>query len=152
MESDKEDVEDAMDVDLAALRGKAERDGDEQVEAAEEDEEVKGENEHERAIGDDAPENDIPEDFHNVIHYLTMFERLEGFMRKKYLQFQRFATKFLLREGILFRCAKPNMPPKQGVWNLEDRNSIISELYNESGYRGRQGTYTKVALHYWWPH
>ena len=44
------------------------------------------------------------------------------------------------------------MPPKRVVWNLEDRNNIISELYNESGYRGRQGTYTKVALHYWFPH
>ena len=89
-ESDKQDVEDAMDVDLAALRGEAERDNDEQVEAAEEDEEVEGENEHEKATRDNVPENNIPEndkleDFHNVIHYLTTFERPEELTRMKYL-------------------------------------------------------------------
>ena len=112
--SDEEDVEDAMDMDLAVLRGEAERDSDEQVDAGEEDEEVEEENKHERATGDDAPkddtpENDVLEDFRNVIHYLTTFERLEGLMCKKYLQFQRFATKFLLQDGILFRLVKPNM-------------------------------------------
>ena len=107
------------------------------MEAAEEDEEVEGEDEHERATGDDTLENNMLEDFRNVIRYLTMFERPEGLMRKEYLQFQHFATKFLLQDGILFRRAKPNMPPKQVVWNLEDRNSIISELYNESRHRGR---------------
>ena len=151
-ESDKEDVEDAMDTHLAALRGGAERDNDEQVEAAKEDEEVNGENEHERAIGDDVPENDtpendasendvpenvMPEDFCNVIRYLTTFKRPEELTRKQYLQFQRFATKFLLQDGILFRRTRPNILPKWVVWNLEDRNSIISELHDESRHRGR---------------
>ena len=109
--SNEENIEDAMDADLAVLRGEAVRDDDQQVEGAEEDEEVKGENKHERATGDDAPENDalendapendvpendVPEDFRNMIYYLTMFERLQGLMRNKYLQFQCFATKFLL--------------------------------------------------------
>ena len=151
-ESDEEDVEDIMDADLAALRGEAERDDDEQVEAAEEDEEVEGENKHERATGDDTPDNNVPSDFGNVIHYLTTFERREGLTCKKYLQFQCFATKFLLQDGILFRRTKSNMLPKRIVWNLEDRNNIISELYDESRYRGRQSTYAKVALHYWWLH
>ena len=130
-ESNKEDVEDAIDADLAALRGEAERDNDEQVEATEEDEEVEEETEHERAIGDDAPknntpENDVPKDFHNMICYLTTFERLEGLTYKKYLQFQCFATKLPLQDCLLFRCAKPNILPKRVVWNLEDRNNIIS--------------------------
>ena len=81
-ESDEEDVEDTIDTDLAALRGKADRDDDKQVEAVEEDEQVEGENEHERATENDppendAPENDVSEDFRNVICYLTMFERPE---------------------------------------------------------------------------
>ena len=196
--SDEEDVEDTMDADSAALRGEAGRVYNEQVEAAEEDEEVEGENEHERATENDAPENDVLEDFPNVIHYLTTFERPEGLTPKKYLQFQSFegenehesdtqndaseddiledfcnvihyltmferpegltpnkylqfqgfTTKFLLQDGILFRCAKPNMPPKRVVWNLKDRNSIISELHDESEHRGRQGTYTTFTLRY----
>ena len=57
------------------------------MEAAEEDEEVEGEDKHERATEDDAPETDVPENFRNVIHYLTTFERPEGLTYKKYLQF-----------------------------------------------------------------
>ena len=113
-ESDKKDVGDAMDVDLAVLRGEPERDNDQQVDATEEEEELEGENEHERATGhhapedeapendtpendtpeNDAPENDIPEDFRNVIHYLTTFERPEGLTRKKYLQFSASQLNF----------------------------------------------------------
>ena len=74
-------------------------------------------------------------------------------MRKKYLQFQRFATKFLLcEEGILFRRAKPNIPPKRVIRDPNKKIDIISKLHDEFGHRGRQGTYSKVALRYWWPH
>ena len=96
-------------------------------------------------------ERNVPEDFRRVIRYLTNFERPEGLPRKKYLQFQRHATKFLLRNGILFRHSKPNMPPKRVVWDPEERIRIISELHDQDGHEGRQGTYSKVALRYWWP-
>ena len=57
----------------------------------------------------DEVDSNIPEDFRRVIHYLTTFERPEGLTRKKYLQFQRFATKFLLQDGVLFWRARPNI-------------------------------------------
>ena len=100
LQSEGEDVEDAMDTDLAALNSEDVERGDrreEQVEAIG-DEEVEREKEHEEA------EEDIPEEFRKVICYLKDFERPKGLTRKKYLQFQHFATKFLLcEEGMLFR-------------------------------------------------
>src|SRR5258706_8252971 len=77
--------------------------------------------------------------------------RPEGLMRKKYLQFQRYATKFLLQEGVLFRCYKPNMPPKRVIWDPDECNRIIRELHDQNRHKGRQGTYSKVTLRYWWP-
>ena len=100
-------------------------------------------------------EDQIPENFRRVIQYLTNFERPEGLTRKKYLQFQRYATGFLLRiyiyDNMLFKRSKPNLPPKRVIWNVEEKNKIIRELHDQNGHRGRQGTNSKVALHYWWP-
>src|SRR5258705_3766701 len=130
-----DDVEDAMDADLSALKGEA-AEGDENLEREEGGEGFEGEDEHERAEGDDMPEDDAPdandvdadmtendmpeedvlEEFRNIICYLTTFERPEGLTRGKYLQFQRFATKFLLQDSVLFRHTKPNMPPSRAVW------------------------------------
>ena len=138
-----------MDADLAALNseGNGREDGrEEQVEAIG-DKEVEREEDHKEA------EEDIPEEFCKIIHYLKDFEHPEGLTCKKYLQFQYFATKFLLcKEEMLFRGAKPNIPPKRIIWDPDERIDIISKLHDESRHRGRQGTYSKVALHYWWPH
>ena len=109
------------------------------------DEKVEREEEYEEEA-----EEAIPEEFRKIIHYLKFFEHPEGLTRKKYLQFQRFATKFLLcEEGMLFRRAKPNILPMRVIWDPDERIDIISKLHDESGHRGRQGTYSKMALHYW---
>ena len=96
-----------MDADLAALNGK----DDERNDVRED-----GREEQVEAIEHEEAEEDIPEEFCKVIRYLKDFERPEGLTRKKYLQFQCFATKFLLcKEWMLFRQAKPNIPPKRVI-------------------------------------
>ena len=108
------DVEDAMDAGLAALNGaddgredrqeeQVEAIGDEEVERAEEHEEVK---------------EDILEEFHRIIQYLQTFERPQNLTRWNNLQFQRYTTKFLLRNNQLFRRTKPGLLLKRVVWNL----------------------------------
>src|SRR5258706_12102590 len=74
----------------------------------------------------------ISKDLQRIICYLTSFERLERLTRKIYLQFQPYATKFLLQEGVLFRRSKPNMLPKRVIWDLEEHNRIISELHDKN--------------------
>ena len=92
------------------------------------------------AANDAANEEEIPENFRRVIQYLTNFERPEGLTRKKYLQFQWYATGFLLRDNMLFKRFKPNLPPKRVIWNVEEKNKITRELHDRNGHRGRQGT------------
>ena len=86
--------------------------------------------EDDERAGNDIADNDIPEEFLKVIRYLQIFERPEGLTRKKYLQFQRFATKFLLCDGVLYRRSKPNIPPKRVICNLDERNCIASCMTN----------------------
>ena len=101
---------------------------------------------NEEVISDEAIREEIPDNFRRVIQYLTKFERPEGLTR-----IQRYATGFLLRDGMLFKRSKPNISPKRVIWDKEERNEIIRKLHDENGHRGRQGTYSKVALRYWWP-
>ena len=107
-----------MDADLAALNGEDDERDDERDGRREEHEEA---------------EEDIPEEFRKVICYLKDFKDPEGLMCKKYLQFHQFATKLLLcEEGMLFRRAKPNIPPKRVIWDPNKRIDIISKLHDES--------------------
>ena len=52
---------------------------------------------------------------------------------------------------MLFKRSKPNIPPKGVIWHKEERKEIIRKLHDENGHKGRQGTYSKIALRYWWP-
>jgi len=69
---------------------------------------------------------------------------------KAFRAFIRYATKFLVNEGLLFRRAKLNMPPRRVIWDRNEQNNIIQQLHDESGHRDKKGTYQKVALQYWW--
>ena len=42
------------------------------------------------------------------------------------------------------------MPLRRVVISLESRTEILKELHDESGHRGRAGTYRRVADRYWW--
>jgi len=64
--------------------------------------------------------------------------------------FIQYVTELLVNKELLFRRAKLNMPPRRIIWDRNKQNNIIQQLYDESGHRGKKGTYEKIALHYWW--
>ena len=39
---------------------------------------------------------------------------------------------------------------RQVVDNLVERQTILQQLHDESGHKGREGTYQRVADRYWW--
>jgi len=41
------------------------------------------------------------------------------------------------------------MTPKKVVWDKNKQTSIIQQMHDKSRHRG-EGTYEKIALHYWW--
>jgi len=71
-------------------------------------------------------------------------------MGKQFDSFRQCALRFLVEEGQLFRRAKPGMPPRRVIWDQNKQKDIMSQLHDESGHRGKQGSYEKVVLRYWW--
>ena len=81
--------------------------------------------------------------------YLLTLTRPVGMSDKVYNTFQKFARKFLVYEGLLFFGNEINIPSRRVVWEKVQQDEIIREMHNEGGHWGKNGTYTKVALHYW---
>jgi len=92
----------------------------------------------------------MPDDLMRVKRYLSMLRRLDGITDRVFGALRRYATEFLANEGLLFKRAKLNMPPKRVIWDKNKQNNIIQQMHNESGQRGKKETYEKITLRYWW--
>jgi len=97
-----------------------------------------------------ADEDNMPDGLMRIKRYLLTLERPDGMTERAFRAFVRYATEFLVNEGLLFRRSKPNMPPRKVIWDKNEQTNIIQQLHDESGHRGEKGTYQKVALWYWW--
>lgn len=64
--------------------------------------------------------------------------------------FRKEATRFLIRDGHLFKRGRENQPPKRVVCKGADQQRVIRELHDESGHRGRVGTQKKISQRFWW--
>ena len=85
-----------------------------------------------------------------VGEYLETMQRPAGMPDGEFRRFKGFAVKFLLREGVLYRCAKTGMPPRRVLGHAKDKEEVLRQLHDESGHRGRDGTYKKPRLRYYW--
>ena len=77
-------------------------------------------------------------------------QRPNGMGVKEFRQLRRQALNFLVRDDHLFRRPDKVNPIRRVIDSSERRNEIIRELHDESGHRGREGTYRRVADRYWW--
>lgn len=84
------------------------------------------------------------------MHYLTTLTVPEEIPVDKRRKFILKATQFLVYDEKLWRRGKPNEPPRRVIFNDRQKREIIQQLHDESGHRGREGTYKKIALRYWW--
>ena len=50
----------------------------------------------------------------------------------------------------MWRRGRASEPPKRVIFNNGRKAEIVRTLHDESGHRGREGTYGKVSLRYWW--
>ena len=85
-----------------------------------------------------------------VGEYLETMRRPAGILDGEFKRFKGFAVKFLLRNGVPYRRAKTGMPPKRVLGNTKDRMEVLRQLDDKSGHRGRDGTYEKARLRYYW--
>ena len=90
------------------------------------------------------------EGLQKVGEYLTTMRRPAGMANSDFKRFRGFALKFLVRDGILYRWGKAGMPPRRGLVKEEDKQQVLNRQHDESGHRGRDGTYRKTKLLYYW--
>ena len=50
----------------------------------------------------------------------------------------------------LFRRNNKNVPIRRVVDDDKERQEIMEKLHDESGHKGREGTYRRIADRYWW--
>ena len=82
--------------------------------------------------------------------YLETMRRLAGMPDGDFKRFKGFMVTFLLRNGVLYRREKTGMPPRRVLGNAKDKKEVLRQLHDESGHRGRDGTYEKARLCYYW--
>jgi hypothetical protein len=85
-----------------------------------------------------------------IAHYLTTLKKPPHMTIKEFRRFKKDALTFMVHKGHLFKRANKNMPLRRVVDSEIDRSMILQAAHEESGHRGREGTYRRVADRYWW--
>lgn len=67
---------------------------------------------------------------------------------KEFNAFKKKAVKFKVQENHFFRKNNKNVPMRRVDDNPTERQNIFQQLHDESGHKGREGTYRRVANRY----
>ena len=93
-------------------------------------------------------EGEYSEQSWKIAQYLATLQRPSDMDRKEFRSFQQRALKYQVIHRQLFRRASKNVSVRRVIDSEEDRRHILQEMYNESGHRGREGTYRRIADRY----
>jgi hypothetical protein len=110
-------------------------------------------------VSSNAPETEIPrilddsysDESERIATYLSTLQRPPELSRSEYASFRKKAVKFLVEGQHLFRRASKNSPLRRVVDDHDLRHEILQQLHDETGHKGREGTYHRIAARYWWP-
>ena len=103
------------------------------------------------SLADDEPlEAGYSEKSRQIATYLTSLRRPPEMGRKEFQKFKKEAIRYCVRERHLFRRNNKNVPMRRVVDDDKERQEIIEQLHDESGHKGREGTYRRIADRYWW--
>jgi hypothetical protein len=91
------------------------------------------------------------EHFRNIAQWLLTMKNPSNLNRSELRKLRRAALKFAVIENILWAKASAGKPLRRVVDHPLEQTKIISELHDESGHRGREGTWRKVWYRYFWP-
>ena len=102
-------------------------------------------------MSEDLPlEDSYSEDSQRIARYLTTLLRPVELSAREFWRFKRRALRHLVRGRHLFRRASKNVPLRRVVDGADERQDILRALHEESGHRGREGTYQRIAERYAW--
>ena len=85
-----------------------------------------------------------------IAFYLTTFQKPTGMTLKEFNQFKKKALRYKVQDRHLFRRNSKNVPLRRVIDRQADKDRILQHLHDESGHRGQEGTYRRIADRYWW--
>lgn len=86
-----------------------------------------------------------------IAEWCVTFRRPPGMPIRRYNQFKRHATNFVVQGEHLFHRGKGNnMPLRRVLDSLDDRKRVIIASHDDLGHKGREATYSLLKLRYWW--
>lgn len=83
----------------------------------------------------------------NIIEYLQTLRVPRTISNRK--SFIQTVRKYFIYENTLWR--RSNNIPRRVILDPEEREELIRQAHDESGHRGRDPTYKKLAEFYFWP-
>ena len=85
-----------------------------------------------------------------IAAFLTSLQKPVGLNRKEFRAFKSEALRYQVQDGQLYRRNSKNVPSRRVIDSDERKLEILKQLHDESGHRGREGTYRRIANRYWW--
>ena len=95
-------------------------------------------------------EDGYSEESWQIARFLTSLKRPEGLSRAEFQSFKRKALQYAVLEGNLYRRARKHVPQRLVINSDERKAEILRKLHDESGHKGRESTYRRVADRYYW--
>jgi ribonuclease HI len=142
-EANEVDIDDFIDAEINAFRVASIT-----VDEAEDD----PESARKAPANEDLLEDGYSDKSWQIARYLTSLQRPEGLNRAEFRSFKRKALQYAVLEGNLYRRAGKNVPQRLVIDSDERKATILQELHDEFGHKGRESTYRRVADRYYWEH
>ena len=95
-------------------------------------------------------EDGYSKDSQRIALFLTTLRKPSGMSRGEFRAFRKRALKYAVIGKELYRRGSKNMPSRIVVDSLEKRSAILKDLHEESGHKGRESTYWRIFVRYYW--
>ena len=84
-----------------------------------------------------------------IARYLTTLQRPIEITTKEFRQFKDKVLRYLVQDRHLFLRSSKTAPLRRVVDRDITRQEILEALHDKSSYRGREGTYRRIADRYY---
>jgi hypothetical protein len=85
-----------------------------------------------------------------IARFLKTLSKPTGMDRKQFYRFKNKALQYTVIDRDLYRLGKKGIPMRLVIDGPEDRREVIRSCHEESGHKGKESTYRKVATRFWW--
>ncbi len=85
-----------------------------------------------------------------IVVYLFTLRKFSEMSLKEFNKFKKKTFKFKLQRNQFFRRNSKNVLIKKMIDELEKRQRILKQLYDENNHRNKKNIYRRIMNRYWW--